>query len=145
MSVELAWLSGLIDGDGMIGFMRKQRERHQKEEFYYFPIIEVVTDCAATQRHLHDLGKDYQLGHKWYERKKKHIMWTMRIHGMQRCLRVLPMLMPYLVTKNQEAKFVLRFIESRMSHALNDPYTQEEKEIADKVRELRLERSHRTG
>ena len=62
------------------------------------------------------------------------------IRGMKRLLKILPELIPRLVTKAAEAELVMEWIESRMKRPMRQPYNDRELAIVQEVRNLKLTR-----
>ena len=110
----LAWLGGIMDGEGSFSITRKR----DKGKIFYYPDISIVnTDpiiidqCAVTissicgyhieTKHSCDFGTN---------NRRKTKLWRIRILGFNRCSKFLPKIIPYLVGKKKQAELVLQFV-----------------------------------
>lgn len=106
-----AWLGGFIDGEGCFGIYRKRTAG----KLFHYPILDIVntnpsdidraadiirsvTGCSieARVRGGNDLPK-----------------WSIRVIGFNRMRRLLPVLIPFLLGKQDEAKLLLEFCNTQ--------------------------------
>lgn len=105
-----AWLGGFVDGEGCFGIYRKRTAG----KMFHYPILDIVntnpadidraveiirsvTGCSIESR-VHGNG----------ELPK----WSIRVIGFNRMKRLLPVLIPFLYGKREEAELVLAFCHS---------------------------------
>jgi len=138
---NLFWLAGFIDADGSVG-LHKQRQPGGKVT--WVPSLSVTTTCDLTADHISDVLKSLNLPFFRMLRKVTKPNWTDRhlieIRGMKRISKILPLLIPRLVTKQQEAQLVMRFISSRKQVPMKRPYSDEELEMVLEVRNIKRAR-----
>lgn len=159
---ELGWLAGIIDGEGWIGFTicnDKRRLRKNNKIVFGVQIAINNTDKAIVDKAASLFRK---LGVNPYERVSKPVRkgktgnrkayYSIATKHMRKCGRVLSPLLPYLVGNKQErARIMLTFIESRLSQEPQPnpltgqgrkgsgtikPYTPEQLEMVTYCREL---------
>lgn len=105
-----SWLGGFVDGEGCFGIYRKR----EKGKMFHYPILDIVNtnpldiDRAAqvistvTGLHIESRVKGGNELPKW----------SLRVLGFNRMRKLLPVLIPYLVGKREEAELVLQFCGS---------------------------------
>jgi len=148
---DLAWLAGFIDGEGSFGFQRlvASRTNRPHKRAYFTPRITVGNTDRPTLTYVLDLLEAYHLPHLVWDRQRRGInlnghakadFWQVRAEGLKRCARWLPLLLPYLRTKRDQAKVMYEFCEFRLAMPGHDkPYTARELEILDMFRNRRFE------
>ncbi len=152
---DIAWLCGFLDGEGSVG-LKVQKYMRGKKVFYVAPYIQLVNTHKPTLDKIDGLLTEMGIGHYIDWPKPRKIgsgnrklseykpLWRVLINGLKRCKPMLHATMPYLVTKLDDAKLVMEFIESReSSHYKQLPYTQKELSIINKFRRVR--RSGKVG
>jgi hypothetical protein len=149
-ALDAAWLAGFIDGEGSITLYRsrwtwkpdgpttRRLRNHQREPERYRPLIAVSHTDADTCDHVSALLT--QIGAKhYYLRDPKRVNPTRLGKRPQRHIsvmsfvaarRVLEVLIPYLVTKREQAEVLWRFIEIAQSRDPHLHYTDEQRGIA---------------
>ena len=146
---DIAWLTGLIDGEGSIG-LKVQKYMKGKSVFYVAPYIQVVNTHEATLAVVDRIFTDSSIGHyiDW-PRPHRHPngvreiteykpLWRILVNGLKRCHSCLNLIMPYLVTKRSDALKVMEFIHSReSSYYKHLPYSDRELEIISEFRRVR--------
>ena len=151
---DLAWLAGFIDGEGSFGFQGQKGVRpggntRPYKRPYWIPRITVGNTDQPTLAYVLEVLSAYELPHFVWERTHRGInlnghpkadFWYVRAEGLKRCARWLPLLLPYLRTKHDQAKVMLEFCEFRLAMPGHDkPYTARELEILDMFRNRRSE------
>jgi hypothetical protein len=131
--LQLAWLGGIWDGEGTITFVLKQHIKYQ-------PTCSVVnTNKIIIDKVIHIL-EDNKIPHwvHFYEATKTwKRRWRVEVSGLRRTKKFLIVLMPYLVSKKQQAALMLEFVESRLKKlGIHPYYDSREQEIFLEVREL---------
>ena len=140
-TAELAWLAGILDGEGSIvmGFEKKRR--------LFNPMVHICnTDAgivAECQRILADLKCVVSI--KLHPRSSsfgKRPLTRMQVSSHASVARVLEALLPYLRSiKRARAEGMLEFVRSRLPKIDSGPnesrgYTAREKEVALEVRSI---------
>jgi len=152
--VEKAWLAGIIDGEGCITISMVPRPKVQKK--YYTPVVDIANICPILMAKVIDIinkigcGKYISMRRFEPNRGKRRTAIDVRVMGLMRVPKLLVAVLPYLVSKQEEALITIRFCQMRLladspapKHAI--PYTEEEMELYSRVRkikELRHLREH---
>lgn len=140
--VELAWLAGMLEGDGTLNLRLAWCGRKMKRRYVQTPIEFTNTDKAIIEHCVmicKKLGVNLHVKHTTQlngpEHKRK-VVSTARSHSMAGAMKILPALLPFLVgEKKERARLVLSFVGSRKQQLEsghrsgwhNDvPYTQEQ-------------------
>ena len=124
--VELAWLAGFLDADGMIRLHRGAKNSNKGQRSFVAK-VSFTNTCGLTVkelcRKLGVLGVKHQIHVKnkgdrfWKPGVDVVVMHTPQVHPL------LTALLPYLVTKQLEAQIVLEFLERRRNRlSKNTPY-----------------------
>lgn len=147
-SHNVAWLAGLYDGDGCFGLYKHQVTSSKRR---LVPRIHLITTCTKTHARVKEVLAYLGVGNHTHFREtpfkngvETHFRFSPRydlnVVGLKRTGTFLPLIIPYLVTKQEEAKLLLEFNESRMSRGIRDPYTPRELEIDLTLRALKRTR-----
>jgi hypothetical protein len=136
-----AWLAGMLDADGCISWTFSETKKGFK---CYVPMTDVVSSCKAT---INALAKTYsflEIPYCMYSPTKSRCTYYVRTAGVKRNLNLLPKIVPFLVTKQGEAKDMIEYCRSRLSHSDGrKPYTEKEKEILSRIKTAKAIRSLR--
>jgi hypothetical protein len=132
---ELAYIAGIVDGEGHIGFTRKRNDRW----LYYAPGVGVTNQSEALIRWMDDrinwsircLNPDNS-GYTWVYRP------AIIGHAVAPLLRALR---PYLVIKGAQADLMIEYCDSRANAPGHTPYTPEQVAMVERVYELNKKRS----
>lgn len=128
LEIKLAWLGGIIDGEGMITVVKRT------SGYSFAPRISI----ANTDRKIIDeaalifdeLKLKYYLQSKTYKvGEKVKIKFELLFNGMERCLKVLPIIIPFLISKKEKAEKLLSWCKYRTSLKRNSKYTENDLEI----------------
>lgn len=111
MSEELAYLAGLIDGEGYISINR-QTNRATRRGVHYHPVVKLANTDFDMPRLFHERfggvmdTRRYDATHpKWSD----SLCWSVTTRNLvEPCLR---QLLPYLRTKKRQAELALLFCE----------------------------------
>ena len=101
---DRAWLAGIIDGEGCISLFR----RHT----YYVPSVKVANTneklINRCKEILDEAGIEYYIRYSDRgERKNAKPAWEITLESRPRVIAVLELVLPYLVSKDEQAKLVL--------------------------------------
>ncbi len=136
----IAWMAGVVDGEGSIGIY----DRKLKGTNYINWSIRITitnTNIAMLDKFkeiLDRCGLAYYVAENQKHGKPSwRPRWQMLFTGFSRAYLFLKLIEPYLVAKKCEVDLALEFLESRMSHTRNTPYTERELEIIQELREAK--------
>lgn len=125
---DLAWLAGVIDGEGTIGMIK--RKVYAKGKYQYDARFSVANTNAEVMHHviqiIRSLGVEPYICQR--EPSKDHHKSAVQVdlRRMAKVRTVLVAILPYLVCKKAQAEILLAFIDRRLSHqerGKNNPYT----------------------
>ncbi len=135
------WMAAFIDADGMIGVHKQPNNGNGQ----LVPYVKISTTCAKTQKFISEALTELEIGHYWTRRtgQKQNWkdVWVMTVAGMKRCEKFLKMLIPYLVTKEDEALLMQRFISERLSVPMRRGYTREQLDMVERIKEIKTLRN----
>lgn len=121
--IATAWLAGMIDADGCISYSDKGGRGNQ-----IVPLIDIASSCRGTTTVLYKTVKMIG-GAAFITRQYKQTgTYTTRVSGYKRVATFLPKIIPFLVTKKEEAEKMLKFVNIR----LNQKTQQQKRKISDK-------------
>ena len=133
-AVDLAWLAGIVDGEGSILITKNGHKGNYKGHNMVVQ-FHITNTCGniinKSQEIINSLGincrvyaRDYQGANKW------KVCFRIDISRFKQLKVLLEALLPYLVSKDGQAKLVLRFIDRRLTKN-RTPYEQEDIDIID--------------
>jgi hypothetical protein len=129
--IQIGWLCGLIDGEGTLT-LRWSAVRGKR---YLAPFLQIANGDIATLDKCVEILSAIGVGHnvRWIDpaasRLTKRTYWTILVVGMKRLERLLPLIMPYLVTKQRQGHLVWEFIRERMSKNQRTEYGEVERRV----------------
>lgn len=141
------WLAGFIDGEGSF-ILQVSKERRWKNGTWGIrlrPKITIPNTHKPTMDFIAGLLKELGIGHQFnvVSRKvynPKHSQgYSISINGHKRSLKLTKLLLPFLVTKWEQAKLLEQFIEWRLTlpkDAWTGGYAMQAKQYILKLREL---------
>ena len=119
--LKLAWLAGIIDGEGCISVYYSQKPRRHRDghlERRLEPFVTITNTNEWIIREVQDIAK--LIGVEWnvqlsVDRKKpdRKPCWTISFKASIRAAKLLMAVMPYLVGKKRQAELVLELIKHR--------------------------------
>ena len=116
---ELAWLAGIVDGEGTIGLHRTNAKRYKHP--YLRPHFQIAnTDLRILEKVRGIMtaitGRPHNLVVTNDKRPEGHkIGYRVAANTQSAMVLLLPLLMPHLVGKREQAELVLGFSSKRMS------------------------------
>lgn len=101
---DKAWLAGIIDGEGCISLFRRST--------YYVPSVKIANTneklINRCKEILEEVGIEYYIRYSDRgERKNAKPAWELVLESRPRVVAVLELILPYLVSKDEQAKLVL--------------------------------------
>lgn len=115
--ITLAWLAGLVDGEGCIAFARRSDYNpHRLLQLRYD--VKVAMACEMTIRRVYEIAVDIvgdDLVTAPFEERRKNRrdrpLWRTEIGSKRGVYDFLTTLEPYLLTKHLEARLTLSYLE----------------------------------
>lgn len=125
---DLAWLGGLIDGEGCIYLARRIRGKSKGDgknmTTNYKPGISIANSDPFIIEEAHRILTLAGLGHwiMWMNPRNhagrpqtKRMMGSVQCVGFKRTQKALKILMPYVRAKRDQAQILLEFVERRLA------------------------------
>lgn len=143
LEARLAWLGGIMDGEGTISFASKYSKTSRQKAYHFRPEFKLTNSCEKMMMEvrsiLDELGCAYHVKvtdnpSKKKENWKKYTKVT--VEGIKRLHKLLPIMIPYLISKREQAELVFAYIESRLAGGHKDPVSDEQEAMVLKVRQL---------
>lgn len=138
---ELAYIAGIVDGEGTISLHGANRKVRKTGSAFYYPFVQI----ANTNKELIDwLDNRIPISHKIYaykrnpeKQKPSYLIQIRGSYGVEFCKLVLP----YLVCKKRQAEILLEYWEGAAAHNkskrgywnVNNPMPQEVAELRHKL------------
>ena len=102
----MAYIAGLIDGDGSISLIREKRA----SGFKYYPCIQLSNVFEDMVSFLYQtFGGCKKIKSRQFHCKKDQFVWNVR--GLDSCKNVLEKILPYLVLKQKQGQRLLKFVK----------------------------------
>jgi len=146
---DLAWLGGVIDGEGCISLTKRVRG---KGRVNYKPIVVISNsdpDFVEEICRVLDMAK---IGHwvTWMnsagKKLSKRNVCNIMVSGFLRCQNALEILTPHIRAKKDQAELMSKYIEYRLSVTNNtgNSYSEKDDEIYAEMRNLKQKRAPET-
>jgi len=106
--VDLAWLAGLVDGEGCIALYRDtQRSRLRAA------VVIANTDARIIAK-ISKILYEANIKYHYTLRKRKNFCLSITTIGFRSCKKLLEMVLPYLVGKKEQAKLMVEYLDYRI-------------------------------
>ena len=137
---DLAWLAGLLDGEGSYYLLQGyQWVNHQrklpKNGAGFYPCMKVTMCDEKTIKRVRKILDTLVVGHYGIDHRpakgNRKENWGTKVTGMKRCLKLFEAIEPYAVTKQPQIQTLKEYSLSRLNHSHRDPLTGREAEIID--------------
>lgn len=131
LEIRLAWLGGIIDGEGMVTVIRRKKGSRKG----FIPRVSIVNTDERIISEVVSILKELRLAH--YTQTKAgtkagwKTKWEVQFNGHIRCAAALPHLIPYLVSKREKAEALLELCERRL--VTREPYGERDMELIEKA------------
>ena len=134
--IDLAYLAGLLDGEGWIGLGKQKpsRGRSVVGGYQLRPAVAIHVKSPELVEYLDQLARRNDLPSYVQHMGNGTSRWSVR--GAKRVKRVLEAVSPFLFEKKKPAELVLEFIESRLSWEYGKGLKPRELEIHEDLRLL---------
>jgi hypothetical protein len=127
---QLAYLAGIIDGEGCISFTLAKGGR----------VIRPFIGIANTKRKLIETIRSWlklrNVARKSRRSAKHKNVWQIHITRYADVKALLEKVKPYLIIKKKQCNLTIKYCTSRLSKGVNSPYSPDEMNIFEKVRKM---------
>ena len=135
---RLAFLAGLIEGEGTITIQRSNKRKNGKHNI--LPIVQIANSNAEliefAVKTLRETGASPYVYWKKQSEKTRAPSATIHLGGYNRVGSFLKVITPYLISKRRQAEIVLSMCERRCNQPKNTPYADEDLQAVDLIRQL---------
>lgn len=102
--VDVAYVAGLIDGDGCIRFQSRKKGRRRRQ-----PEVSVSNNCLDVLKWLEE-----RFGGRIYceRRRGRRLSYSWRVFRKDEVRRLLVKVLPYLKVRRRQAELVLYYLEN---------------------------------
>ena len=145
MEARMGWFAGIMDGEGSFAITSNPASKRQLNGFGQLKAKMTMwnSDMVLVNEFMQILDEHRLPYHVFTQKPRANnlnvkIQYRVEIHGLKRLQRVLPKVIPYLISKKAKAEAMLAFCNSRLSTARNSRYTQHEIDLANQVRVVPL-------
>jgi hypothetical protein len=118
-ATELAWLAGIWDGEGSFSLALQRQKRGGQQKYVTIAAQAYVgmTDHPTIERvaeilDRHGVGRHIRTRSGGKRRRPLHVL---QVVGLKRLSVFLPLILPYLVTKREQAEIVQEYVLSRLA------------------------------
>lgn len=120
--IKAAYLAGLIDGEGSVGFKRSKENRPGRRKPLYYTANIQITNCDLTL--LNEVRKIFDclgIRHSYFLRnmKARNSKWrdagNVSVNRTEDSAKLLKLILPYLISKKLRAEILLEFCEARIA------------------------------
>ena len=139
LKLDLAWLGGVIDGEGTFTLRIHGRKRNK---LLITPVFSITNTDFVITDNIERILKENDIPF-WvtYVSNEAHPKWKPKKEivnmGVRRLSKFIPVILPYLVGKEEEAKIVCEFCDRRLKMLGNRSYyTKEDIELVTRVKAL---------
>ena len=107
--VELAWLAGIIDGEGCMNLCWNDKRPQMKADINVTNTDARIIERVSRIYHKSNIKFHYTL------RKRKRFCLSISITGFRSCRKLLGMVTPYLAGKRDQADTMAEYLDYRIS------------------------------
>jgi len=143
---KLAWLAGIVDGEGTIGMYAIRRKDTPKGFFYSFQLQISNDDTSIISEITAIIGQLTQGNVKVTvvpdvrpSRQSHHIHYRVSVVSIRGLKTVLAAIEPYLVGKRSQAVVLLQLFHS---HKAYTPYSKMEIELINVLKSMKMDNRH---
>jgi hypothetical protein len=134
---QLAYLGGLIDGEGCVSFSVNRKHGRANVSFQIAPLVSMANTEKVLVDHycaiLDSLGVGRYINHR-DARGRNAESWQVVTNGLKRTVKLLPYLVEWCRgKKKQNAADVLEYCTLRLADWHGAPFTQQQLELVDRV------------
>jgi len=114
LKARLGWMAGIIDGEGMITVVKAHRgHSFQPRISVSNTDLKIIEEAASIS---HDYKLPYYIRSISYKTNNEiRIKYELVFGGMKRCIKVLPIFIPYLIGKKDIACRLFEWCQYRLS------------------------------
>lgn len=131
MREEIAYVAGVVDGDGCITLTPIKRNY----KTFYMPHFHIVNTNLKMIKFCQKIigGRILTFKDKRHNRKLRYRLYS---HNISEIIKILTKILPYLVTKKERAEVLLKFCKYRKKHYHKKNYGDFESNCFKEMKEL---------
>ena len=119
LKIKLAWLSGIVDGEGSIGMKRTRDKRGGRSPIIYSPLIQITNCDSLLLKEVKEILALLKIKYSFWKRiDNRNPKWrdagNISIASYEDCRKFLASMIPLLVSKKKHAKILLDFCMMRI-------------------------------
>lgn len=141
LAIKLAWLAGIIDGEGSISMHHRKKSRKSGGKGYYSGIdiqVAIANTNLPLMREVADIcteiiGAEIKVNELGRKTVNNLTAYKLSFSSRTRAYPVLKMLLPFLIAKKEQAEIIIGYFEGRKPFAR---VKLEEIEMCDRVKHL---------
>lgn len=135
---RLAFLGGLLEGEGTITIQKSNLRKNGRHNL--LPVVQIANSNEVLIDFVVSLLTGLDVGPYVYWRKHGEFAKSATVHvgGYRRCGKLLSMVMPFLVSKKQQAEIVLAMCVRRRDAPKNTPYSADDFTAVERIRGLNM-------
>jgi len=140
-NTDLAYLAGIIDGEGCVTIERTGNRRKSTGQRGFLPSIVIVNTNPELISRCQDILNQYQVGN--YIKMFRHQNWKNKelyrlcVIGLLRVYKLIQLIEPYSIAKRGQIQVAKKFIESRtVTHPKGKKYDEYELASIVEIKDL---------
>ena len=135
--MDIGWLVGILDGEGCFSLQKTSGWKGTKYPSSS-PLIQITNTNPLIILKASKIIRELGLASRVYLQKQKECRLCYRIVviGMKRVQRFLEFMLPYMECRREQAETLMKYVESRLSKGIREPYNQYEQELSDTLAKL---------
>ena len=144
--IRIAWLAGLIDGEGSIGMYAVKRKLKYGYGIAHIPQLQISNDDTTIINEAQEvivgiIGTRYMACTTdcRVDRRNSHLHYRVFVPCRSSVIKVLSAIEPYLIGKKSQAQILLQMLRT---HKHGSRYTRAELEVIDILKGLKLVNKH---
>lgn len=117
--IKLAWLAGIVDGEGSIGMKRTKDKRIGRSPMIYQPLIQITNCNFLLLKEVKSILDLLSIKYSFWKRiENRNPKWrdagNISIASYESCINFLEVIIPFLISKKKHAKILLDFCTMRL-------------------------------
>lgn len=136
---KLAWLAGIVDGEGVIGFYEVHAKGRKHPTFQtHIKIINGNTDLIAECSNIMSeiVGRKVIITRD-ARKNRPNIYWHVSVESQVETIKILSAIEPYLVGKKSQAQLLLGMLKK---HSHGTPMTKVERDVVGILKKMKREK-----
>ena len=136
---QWAWLAGIVDGEGSLGIYEEKDPRKGPEYSHPRATLQIVNTHQPTIQRCRDIIGDGDMRQVEDGDANHKPLHRLQVRRQETLERILPHMIPCLITKKAHAELVLEFVKSRLAAEGRGRYaefTERERAIVSRLKEV---------